>query len=124
MKSILLIIFILFSTVEKRNYYVKLENYTNYTKYVKVKYEDNKGKIVTKELRLRKKQHYGFFVHDPIFYLYSVSFHRGGKIRAGLHGKDGIGFFRTMIKGKTAYYQKIDCEMQLRGVFKTVHIGV
>ena len=124
MKSILLIIFILFSTVEKRNYYVKLENYTNYTKYVKVKYEDNKGKIVTKELRLRKKQHYGFFVHDPIFYLYSVSFVRGGKIRAGLHGKDGIGFFRTMIKGKTAYYQKIDCEMQLRGVFKTVHIGV
>ena len=124
MKSILLIIFILFSTVEKRNYYVKLENYTNYTKYVKVKYEDNKGKIVTKELRLRKKQHYGFFVHDPIFYLYSVSFHRGGKIRAGLHGKDGIGFFRTMIKGKTAYYQKIDCEMRLRRVFKTVHIGV
>jgi hypothetical protein len=123
-KSIILIIFILFSTVEKRNYYVKLENYTNYTKYVKVKYENNKDKTTTKEIKIRPKGRYEFFVHDPIFYVYSVSFHRGGKVRAGTHGKDGIGFFRTMIKGKTAYYQKIDCNMMLRGVFKTVHLGV
>ena len=114
----------LFSSVENKNYYVKLENYTNYTKYVLVKYENNKEKTITKEIKLTKKQHYGFFVHDPIFYLYSVSFHKGGKVRAGLHGKDGIGFIRKILNGKTAYYQKIDCEMQLRGVFKTVHIGV
>ena len=124
MKLFLLVLFMLFSSVESKNYYVKLENYTNYTKYVLVKYENNKGKTITKEIKLRKKQNYGFFVHDPIFYVYSVSFHRGGKVRAGLHGKDGIGFIRKILNGKMAYYQKIDCEMQLRGVFKTVHIGV
>lgn len=123
-KSLILVIFMLFSTVEKNNYYVKLENYTNYTKYVLVKYENNKCKTITKEIKLRRKQHYGFFVYDPIFYLYSVSFHKGGKVRAGLHGKDGTGFFRINISGKTAYFQKIDCEMQLRGIFKTVHLGV
>ena len=124
MKLLILIIFMLFSTVEKRNYYVKLENYTQYTKYVKVKYEDNKGKITTKEIKIRPKKHYGFFVHDPIFYVYSVSFHRSGKVRSGTFGDDGIGFFRKMIKGKTAYYQKIESDMMLRGVFKTVHIGI
>ena len=72
------------------------------------------------------KEHQDFWVrvHDPIFYLYSVSFHRGGKIRAGVHGKDGIGFMRVILNGKMIYYQKIDCEMQLRGILKTVHLGI
>ena len=114
----------LFSSVESKNYYVKLENYTNYTKYVLVKYENRRGKTITKEVKLKKKQRYSFFVHDPIFYLYSVSFHKSGKVRAGMHGKDGTGFFRINISGKTAYYQKVDCEMHLRGIFKTVHLGI
>jgi hypothetical protein len=114
----------LFSSVESKNYYVKLENNSNYIKYVLIKYENKKGETVTKEVRLKKNQHYDFFAYNPIFYLYSVSFNRRGKIRAGVHGKDGVGFIRKILKGKTAYYQKIDCEMQLRGVFKTVHLGI
>lgn len=120
----LLIIFLLFSTVEKKNYYIKLENYENYHKYVKVKYKNNKGKIVTKEVKIKPKGDYKFFVYNQVFYIYSVSFHSGGKVRAGVYGNDGIGFFRHHIKGKTAYYQKMDCEMYLRGIFKTVHIGI
>ena len=124
MKYLSLVIFMFYSTAEKKSYYVKLENFEKYTKYVKIKYENRKGDITTKEVKIKPNGHYGLFVHDSIFYVYSVSFHAGGKVRSGTYGGDGIGFFRTIIKGKTAYYQKIDCEMQLRGFFKTVHLGI
>ena len=86
---------------------------------------NKKGKYVKKEIKLTKNKEYRITIHNKIFYIYSVSFHRSGKVRAGVHGKDGIGYFRgNNISGKTAYYQKMDSEMYLRGVFKTVHIGV
>ena len=122
--KLIIILFLFFSTVDKQNYYVKLENFQKYTKYVMVKYENNKGKIVTKEVKIRPKGYYGFFVHDKIFYLFSVSYHRGGKVRYNVSGKDGIDFMRKIGGGRTVYYQKVDCEMHLRGVFKTVHLGV
>jgi hypothetical protein len=89
-----------------------------------IKYTNNKGKSLNREVVLRKNQDFRLKVYDNTFFLYSVSFHRGGKVRAGIHGKDGTGFFRKNIRGKTAYYQKIDCYMQTHGFFKTVHLGV
>jgi len=127
MKKILLLLsFFLFSVTCYANntYSIKLTNYSSYTKYVKIKYQDKGGKYIEKEIKLRKNQDFWIRIHDPIFYLYSVSFHKGGKIRAGVHGKDGISFMRVILNGKMIYYQKIDCEMQLRGVFKTIHLGV
>ena len=128
MKKILLILFFLVISVTlhaKNPYFnIRLTNYEGYTKYVMIKYTDHKGNIKKKEVKLRKNQDFRLRVYTNTFYLYSVSFHRGGKVRAGTHGKDGIGFFKTIIKGKTAYFQKIDCDMQLRGYFKTVHLGV
>jgi len=120
----LLILFLLFSTVEKRNYYVKLENYSRYTKFVMVKYENNKGKTVTKEIKLRPKRHYGFFVYDQVFYLGAVSYHSNGRVRFDVRGKDGVGFMKRIGGGRPIYYQKFDCENYLRGVFKTVHLGI
>lgn len=128
MKKILLhLIFITFSvTLHAQNPYfnVRLTNYEGYTKYVLVKYMNKNGNYVKKEVKLSKNSDFRLKIYDKSFYLYSVSFHRGGKVRAGTYGKDGISYFRTMIKGKTAYYRKIDCEMQLRGFFKTVHLGI
>ena len=125
-KFLLFLILIVFSVTCYANntYSIRLTNFTSYTKYVKIKYQDKKGKYVEKEIKLKKHQDFWVRVHDPIFYLYSVSFHRGGKIRAGVHGKDGIGFMRVILNGKMIYYQKIDCEMQLRGILKTVHLGI
>ena len=89
-----------------------------------VKYENIKGKTVTKEMKIRPKKHYGFFVYDPIFYLGVVSYHSGGKVHYDVRGKDGVGFMKQIGGGRTIYYQKIDAEMQLRGFFKTVHLGI
>jgi len=107
-----------------KNYYVKLENTSKYAKYVMVEYKDNKGKTATKEVKLRPKGYYSFFVYDNIFYVGAVSYHNNGKVRYDVRGKDGVGFMKKIGDGRPVYYKKIDCEMQLRGFFKTVHIGI
>ena len=105
-------------------YSIRLTNFTSHTKYVKIKYQDKRGDYIEREFKLKKHQNFRVRVHDSIFYVYSVSFHKGGKVLPGVHGKDGVGFIKKILNGKTAFYQKINCEMHLRGFFKTVHLGI
>lgn len=126
-KILLLLIFSLFYVTlhaQSSYYNVRLTNYEGYTKYVMLKYMNKKGIYIKKEIKLRKNQDYRLKIHNKTFYLYSVSFHRGGKVRAGIHGDDGVDFMYKLLKGKTAYFKKIDSEMYLRGFFKTVHLGI
>jgi hypothetical protein len=124
MRIFLLIIFLFILPTEKKKYYVKLENYDRYHKYVMVKYENNKGNWITKELKIKPKKHYGFFVYNKTFYLFSVSYFSNGNVKYNIRGKDGVGFMKQIGGGRPVWYQKMDCEMYLRGIFKTVHIGI
>lgn len=89
-----------------------------------IKYMNNKGKYVSREVILKKDQDYRVTIHNRTFYLFSVYYVGGGKVRYSIRGKDGVGFMYKTSKGRPAYFQKIDCDMQLRGYFKTVHLGV
>ena len=109
MRIFLLIIFLWLIPTEKKNYYVKLENLDSYTKFIMVKYVNNKGNTSIKEIKIKPRGRYGFFVHNQIFYLAAVSYHSNGNVRYDVRGDDGIGFMKQIGGVRPMYYQKIDC---------------
>lgn len=120
--KLILILFLFYSSFTE-NYYVKLENNEKHTKYVMVKYENNKGDWVTKEVKIKPKGHYGFFIHNKTFYVFSVYHLSGGKVIYSVRGDDGVGFMKEIGYGRTAHYKKFDVT-EPKGLFKKTNLEI
>jgi uncharacterized protein YxeA len=128
MKKILLVMFFLTVSVilnSKPSYYnIRVTNYDKHTKHVMIKFKNRKGVYITKEFKLRKNKDYRFKSYDKTFYLFSVYYLSGGKVRYSVKGKDDVGFMKLIGSGRPAWFKKIECETYLQGFLKTVHLGI
>jgi hypothetical protein len=112
MKYTILILILFFSVnlYAKPSYKLKIENQNDYTKYVLIKYKDKHNHFVEKEKILRKYRSFRIKTYKKTVYLFSLSFHDGGKTKYQVIGDDGVGFMKEHLMGRQANYRKFVCE--------------
>ena len=122
MNKILLILFLFISIgcLGKTKQYVRLSNYSNYTKYVKIKYQTDIGEYIEEELIIEANDERIITIYGDYFFIYSTSYTGRTVI---LSGNDDIGTME-LLNNKKIGYLKIKYYFATYNKLKTIHIGI